>query len=757
MLTAFKELLDTVPDPYVLVSFSKNAESKREEICDLWPSRALCKIINIPSSSNVSDEQRSKFFAASLPIIMGQPIVDAFKCWLVVNEFAKDVKRSSGCSLQMSAGSSFSCFFKKGNIDEAVIGSVCEIEWSGRLLDEEGITSGTSMILLKAKILNGIVHSSFLTHTEASNLQTELQPKIKVANDNKVKGMQRMVELAPCSLALYDVQGKVVHVNNRFYEFIGLAEQDWGIDKIPPFSNFVHPDGFQKFAAARLHAMKTLTQVFTEMPMISGPCTHLWIDFRPLVDKNTNTLLGFMGCGIDISEQKRLESERLQAVQELAAMERVRAEEAEETRHLQEMFIDMVCHEIRNPLNGITHCNEFISASLTRVKKLLGRFDLQCRDEAENTKNEKLMKSISGEVDRGLAECESIALCATHQKSIADDVLHLSKINMKMMTLDLQSFTVTDVITQVIESFRAQLQLKETKYEIVFQDLLKTNPDLVLIGDRVRITQIIINLFTNAIKFTQNVNFKKIRVVAKVAEKSEYSPRLALRVSIEDSGIGMTLEERASLFQKFQQANQKTHTQYGGSGLGLYISKKIVEQMEGFFEVESVKGQGSTFSFTIPLAKSDVSLDNHQSASRLAPSEITISANSIASLTITDINRKILSNIVKRAGYECREAANGLKAFEMVTATCFTVVFMDVEMPVMDGKEATAKIREMETEKIRSRTPIVGVTGNARNEQIQALLAAAMDNVVVKPFKQQDISSCIGRFKLASWNVNLEQ
>ncbi|KAJ3026419.1 UNVERIFIED_CONTAM: hypothetical protein HDU68_005688 [Siphonaria sp. JEL0065] len=786
MLTAIKELLDTVPDPYILATF--NIESNGKILYQLWPSKACCKIINIPTSS-ISHDQRAKVFYSALPIVMEESELDCFKDWVATADFPSSTSngdRASGSSIQMAPQHVFHGNLRKGVMDGAAVGAVCDIEWSGRVLDDyplpKRVDPTVSFILLRLRIVKELVHSSFLTENELSTLNTTKDPTAKSEN-MKARGMQKMIELAPCSLVLYDIQGKAIHVNNRFYEFIGLAEHDWGIDKIPPFSNFVHPDGFQKFAESRLHAMKTLTQVYTEIRMISGPCTHLWISYQPLIDKSTNTLLGFMGCGIDISERKCLEAERLEAVQELARMEHTRAQEAEENRLQQEMFIDMVCHEIRNPLNGIMHCNQFIKSRLQTIRKCMGKLEKRM-----NEADEKAIKGMQEEVDRGLEECESIQLCATHQKAIADDVLHLSKMklslfyclfllscksgllskilhSMKMMKLDLANFHVKSTITQVIESFRAQLQLKQITYEIIFSDLLQETPNLGLIGDRVRITQIIINIFTNAIKFVQNVDVKRIRVLTSVFERDEYaeSGRVGIKVSIEDSGIGMTEEERLNLFQKFKQASQKTHTQYGGTGLGLYISKSLVEQMEGFFEVDSTKGKGTTFSFTIPLSRGLISATPSSSPEPVAKSIDSLASQSqkdetppILVVDDNDINRKILTSILKKAGYECKEAVNGFKAFEFVSVETFLLVFMDVEMPVMDGTEATYKIREFEASTNRDKTIIVGVTGNARSEQVQALIDAGMQDVVVKPFKQKDIINCVEKI-LKSRSFELEK
>ncbi|KAJ3028557.1 UNVERIFIED_CONTAM: hypothetical protein HDU68_001427 [Siphonaria sp. JEL0065] len=589
---------------------------------------------------------------------------------------------------------------------------------------------------------------SFLTDGEISGVSSA--PAIIMDDEAlKKKGIIQLMDLAHCALVLYNPKGKLVFANRRAYEVWGSTEEEWKQQVLPKFSEFIHPEDLIVFSSKRLEAMKKITRASMEVRMIRGPCTHMWTDFRPLVEKSANALcllkLGFVSCGIDITEQKKKEQESIDALKGLAEVSRLRAEDAEEARRLQEVFIDSVCHEIRNPLNGILHCNNFINSSLVDIKKTLDTLKLDDKADA-------VVKTIRQDLDRTVEECKSILLCATHQRSIADDVLNLSKLSTMKIRLDLKPFTPRDLITQVIESFRAQMLASCITHQLEFKGLLQTSPTQALIGDPVKITQIIINIFMNAIKFVQHTSVKEIRAVAFLLENSEYTPKVAFKVTIEDSGIGMTEEEKASLFQKFQQASLKTYSKYGGSGLGLFISKSLVMEMGGRIEVESEKGVGTRFTVIIPLEKSETAPTNLESSTTSLnilverPIE-TRSSNIILVVDDNDINRKILTTLIKRTGYQTIEAENGQTAVELATTNNIALIFMDIEMPIMNGKEATTKIREWEGKSgISDTVPIIAVTGNARSEQIKGYLDLGMQAVIVKPFQPAEIQKSIKKW-----------
>ncbi|KAI9347565.1 hypothetical protein BDR26DRAFT_931292 [Obelidium mucronatum] len=250
---------------------------------------------------------------------------DAFFSWL--NETPGRVKNEDASIFNMTL---------VGDNNE-----VYELKFVSQLLEkyQDASENGQStLILVKGTVLNKMKPGSFLTDGEISALRNS--PTFSILDDEviKKKGTAHLIDLAHCMLLLFNPTGNRVYANRRAYEVWGLTEEDWRQQTTPDLRSY-----------ERLKAMKTLTRVTIEVRLIRGP-------------------LGFMSCGIDISEQKRKEAESLQAVKDLAEVQRLRAEDAEEARKVQEGFIDTVCHEIRNPLNGIMHCNDFIRSSLESIK-----------------------------------------------------------------------------------------------------------------------------------------------------------------------------------------------------------------------------------------------------------------------------------------------------------------------------------------------------------------------------------------------------
>ncbi|KAJ3071763.1 hypothetical protein HDU98_004814 [Podochytrium sp. JEL0797] len=413
----------------------------------------------------------------------------------------------------------------------------------------------------------------------------------------------------------------------------------------------------------------------------------------------------------------------------------------------QELFVDMICHEIRNPLNAIMHCNEFIRSSLLNIQNIIG--DIKGEHHTRSG-----MESVMSEVKDCLQECDSILLCATHQKLVANDVLDLSKMNMNLLTLELAPFSPTDLITQVLSSFHTQLHLNNTTSTVIFKGLLHSRSPPLLHGDKVRITQILINLLLFAMNFKKDASLRHIKVSASVEDGSDVANRVGFRVSVKGSGIGMTPQEKDVLLDRLNRNEQKTLSEYGGAGMGLFVAKRLIEMMGGFFILRSIQGQGSSFSFTIPLElvadKPNITVTS-ASPPRFKISMASLHTNGPPLILIVDdnaINRKILSTILKKAGCVTMEASDGQQAVDLALLHKFSTIFMDIEMPVLDGKQAAIQIREWDAvQKFPFFMPIVAVTANARKEQVQEYLAVGMQAVIIKPYKKEEILECLEHMK----------
>ena len=431
-----------------------------------------------------------------------------------------------------------------------------------------------------------------------------------------------------------------------------------------------------------------------------------------------------VGSYWDITERKQLENERLQALQVAEEKERQRAQTAEMYKRKLEEFMDTLCHEIRNPLNGIYSVVTFLNDILIQLNTLL------------KEKGEQLGPETAQEIQDAIKEIknqtETVHHCAQQQKVIVDDVLDLSKLENDKIELNPKIFSVKTVIRYVVQMFASKINEKNLNVVLDIPD-----EDIFLCADTQRLVQIITNLLSNAIKFTLEGS---IYLSATTDVSSE--PETLLQICVKDTGIGMTEEETARLFQRFSQASQQTASEYGGSGLGLVISKKFIERMGGTIQVKSKKWHGTEFYFTIRCQTS--SKQAYEISQQAQPSQnLTAAVEPVQPKTVlivedNPMNQKILQRYLNEAGHVCQTASNGLEALTKFEKFKFDLIFMDIEMPVMNGLEATRKIRKKE-ESTQTRVVIIGSSGNANDKQRKIALEAGMDDYLVKPYDRKDV------------------
>ena len=256
----------------------------------------------------------------------------------------------------------------------------------------------------------------------------------------------------------------------------------------------------------------------------------------------------------------------------------------------------------------------------------------------------------------------------------------------------------------------------------------------------------------NAVKFTEEGH-----VTLKVELVDENHPEVKLRFVVSDTGIGMTDEQQSRLFQVFSQADASTTRKYGGTGLGLAISKQLVELMEGELKVESKLGAGSTFSFVLPLARQQgshreassspapLSYVSSSAATSHGPSQLATPANAtILVAEDTLVNQMVVAELLKRRGFRADVVANGAEAVESVSHASYAAILMDVQMPDMDGYEATAEIRSIEgTDR---HTPIIAMTAYALQGDREKALSAGMDDYISKPIRPEDLDRVLGHW-----------
>ncbi len=429
-----------------------------------------------------------------------------------------------------------------------------------------------------------------------------------------------------------------------------------------------------------------------------------------------NTIKGFKAGAMDYVTKPFNESELVARIRNHLELKRskenlVRAkDEAEKGSRIKSEFLANMSHEIRTPISGI-----------------LGVVDL--------LKGTKLDKEQEGYLQ--IIESSTDLLL-----TIINDILDLSKIEAGKMTLEEIPFDLQKNLEDVMALFKSKTREKGLYLKLDVDERIPP----VLKGDTVRIKQIFMNLISNAIKFT-----KKGGVTVKVSVKKQDEAHVTLLGEVIDTGIGIDDESREKLFKAFSQADVSTTRKHGGTGLGLAISRNLVRMMSGYIGVESQPAKGSDFYFTIKLKKGkqdELKKKRAQAQKLLAPDV------QFRILLVEDnaINQKVSTMLLKQMNQQVELAENGKVAVEKAREKDYDLIFMDLHMPLMDGYEATERIRAQEREDRRNKAFIVAVTANAAVEDKEKCFQVGMDEYIYKPFKKENLVTIFNQ--LISKNKN---
>ncbi len=437
-------------------------------------------------------------------------------------------------------------------------------------------------------------------------------------------------------------------------------------------------------------------------------------------------VISVIGLATDVTSQKVREFKEAEQKKMLESLVAERTKEltisrdqAEAASKAKTAFLSTVSHEIRTPMNaivGFTHIFERTNLTSTQINYL-----------------------------------DKIQLSAGALLNIINDVLDISKIEAGKLELANSPMQLQSIVNTVHSIIGFSAADKGLKININFEDDVPT----ALIGDQKRLSQILLNLFNNAIKFTAKGSIS-LRVFVKEPVQDEH---ILIGFELTDTGIGLTDEQRSRLFKPFSQADNTISRSFGGTGLGLAICKKLAELMGGDIGVNSVYGQGSTFWFTIkPKVTSQEEFKNSISEANISlkssdDEELKFDGVNILVVEDNDINQEIAMAFLEPYGFVIDIANNGKEAVDMVKKKQYRCIFMDMQMPVMDGVEATINIRKL-GEKAEFdyllNTPIIAMTANAMNEDKERCLAAGMNGHITKPIDPNDIKINLKRYLIGN-------
>ncbi len=578
------------------------------------------------------------------------------------------------------------------------------------LPDSNGLESYTAISKINSKI--PVIILSGLSDTELS-----LKAITLGAQDFLIKGLYDSNSLEKA--VQYSIERKknieLLKENNERYDAISKATKDiiwewdlvtnkvkWigeGLKKYIPLnfdtslldfdfvSNHLHPD-------EKINVLDQLQNTIhsgenaweSDYKFLRNDGEYDYVNSRGYVIRNeAGEAIRMIGSMQDITARKKAEIETQKA--------RIEAEEARKT---QEQFLANMSHEIRTPMNGVIGMIELLAAT-------------ELNDDQQD-----YVATIQESADNLMV--------------IINDILDLTKIVAGKISIERIDYNFSHLIATIIKAHKCKADKKGI--------LLNTNIDQqmypVLSGDPVKLSQILNNLIGNAIKFTEN---GEVNVAIRLQKNQEQHD--TLRFSISDTGIGIAEENAASVFERFTQVSGDSKRKYGGTGLGLTITKQLIELQGGTIQVKSKQDEGSVFTFYLPVYKGNY---QHRPEKKITSKELDDQLKNLRILLVEDnlINQKVAARVLTSQGALVDIAKHGREAVEMLKKKQYDIILMDLQMPEMDGYEATEIIRN-NTEMPTSNIPIIAMTASALIADRTKCLQAGMNDYIAKPFLAGDL------------------
>jgi PAS domain S-box-containing protein len=529
------------------------------------------------------------------------------------------------------------------------------------------------------------------THLQGFMIDITAQTEAAAELDRQKQYFESLVEISPVAVVTMDTEERVTGWNPAATRQFGYAPEEAigrSIDELVFASEDMREEGL---ALAREALSTGRANRVTQRARKDGSPLDVEIVMVPLVVDGEHS--GFYAIYHDISELQEA---------------RRHADDANEAKSV---FLASMSHEIRTPMNAVIG----MSGLLLRTE-----LDAEQRESAEiiRTSSEALL-------------------------TIINDILDFSKIEAGRMELESAPFDFRACVDGVLALIGSLASAKGLELSSEIDDGVPQT----IVGDVGRVRQILLNVLNNAVKFTEDGSI----ALTVTASPAEADGEIELDLTVRDTGIGISADGLERLFQSFSQADVSINRRYGGTGLGLAISKRLAEAMGGTMWAESdgVAGQGSTFHVTFATrasADAAAGADTTPDSSELDPERATRHPLRILVAEDNAVNQKLALRLFSLMGYQADVAGNGIEALEAVERQPYDVVFMDVQMPEMDGLEATRRIRAALPDSPR----IVAMTANAMDGDREACLEAGMDDYVSKPIRIEELVAALEKTPAAS-------